>query len=152
MKKGLLVILVILLIAAQFFQPPKNESTGESIHDISAVMAIPADIDTLLKRSCYDCHSNNTIYPWFDRISPISWWVNGHVKEGKIELNFSEFGNYSKRKRLHKLKEIRESIEKDEMPLQSYVLLHRSAGLNDEQKSKLIEWTREAALVLEAQN
>lgn len=152
MKKGLLIALVVLLIAAQFFQPVRNEFIGESVHDISTVMEIPGDIETLLKRSCYDCHSNNTIYPWYDRISPVSWWVNGHIKEGKIELNFSEFGNYSKRKQLHKLKEIRESIEKDEMPLQSYVLLHKNAGLTDEQKNRLIEWTRESALILDEQN
>lgn len=142
MKKKLLIGFVILFLAAQFIQPRQNEGNASSLKDITHAVTVPQDILTILKRSCYDCHSNHTSYPWFDRISPASWLVANHIKEGKIELNFTEFGNYSAKKQLHKLKEIRETVEKGEMPLKSYLVLHREAGLTDTQKSMLLDWAK----------
>ena len=100
----------------------------------------PNNIKQLLQTSCYDCHSNNTAYPWYNKIQPISWFMERHIKEGKVELNFSEFGNYTKRRQKNKLKSIISQIEKEKMPLTSYTLIHRNAKLSDEEKIKLIEW------------
>lgn len=142
MKKKLLIGFIIVFIAAQFFQPTKNEGITSSPQDITRAVTVPEEVFTILQRSCYDCHSNHTSYPWYDRISPVSWWVANHIKEGKIELNFTEFGNYSAKKQLKKLKEIRETVEQDEMPLSSYLVMHRDARLSNTQKSMLINWTK----------
>lgn len=142
MKKILLISIVILFIAAQFIQPAKNQANASSNKDITHTVSMPENVLTILKKSCYDCHSNYTSYPWFDRITPVNWWVANHVKTGKIELNFTEFGNYSTKKQLHKLKEIKETVENDEMPLQSYVIMHHDTRLTDTQKNMLIDWTQ----------
>lgn len=142
MKKKLLIGFIIVFIAAQVFQPSKNEGSASSPKDVTRTVTVPEEIFTILKISCYDCHSNHTSYLWYDRISPVSWWVANHIKEGKIELNFTEFGNYSAKKQLKKLKEIRETVKQDEMPLSSYLLMHRDAKLTDTQKSMLIDWTK----------
>jgi hypothetical protein len=142
MKKKLLIGFVILFIAAQAIQPSKNQRNSSRSKDITRTVTVPGDVLLVLKKSCYDCHSNHTSYLWFDHISPVSWWVANHIKEGKIELNFTEFGNYSAKKQLHKLKEIKETVEKGEMPLRSYLIMHRNATLTNTQKSILIDWTK----------
>ena len=145
MIKKLLIGFVLLFIAAQFIQPSKNEGASAGPADITRALTVPDDVLALLKTSCYDCHSNHTDYPWYDRISPVSWWVAGHIKEGKRELNFTEFGNYSRKKQLNKLKETVELVEAGEMPLKSYLLLHGDARLTEAQKKRLTDWTKKAA-------
>jgi hypothetical protein len=142
MKKKLLFGFVILFIAAQAIQPSKNSGNSSSLKDITRTVTVPEDVLTILKRSCYDCHSNHTSYLWFDRISPVSWWVANHIKEGKIELNFTEFGNYSAKKQLNKLKEIKETVENGEMPLKSYLVMHQDARLMNTQQIKLVDWAK----------
>lgn len=145
MKKKWLIGFVILFLAAQAFQPSKNRGEASGPADITAAVAVPGDILTLLKRSCYDCHSNNTTYPWFDHITPVNWWVADHIKVGKIELNFTDFARYSPKKQLHKLKEIRETVDNGEMPLRPYLVMHRKARLTGTQKRALVDWTKKAA-------
>ncbi|HEX5152588.1 MAG TPA: heme-binding domain-containing protein [Parafilimonas sp.] len=141
MKKKLLVGFVILFIAIQAIQPAKNQGNFMSLNDITHTVSVPENVLIILKKSCYDCHSNYTNYPWFDRITPINHWVFNHVKTGKLELNFTEFGNYSAKKQLHKLKEIKETLEKDEMPLMSYTIMHPGTKLTNTQKNMLLDWT-----------
>ena len=94
----------------------------------------------VLKTSCYDCHSNNTVYPWYSTIQPVAMFMGNHVDEGKRELNFSEFGRYSVRRKYHKLEEINEQIKEGEMPLSSYTLIHRNTKLNENQKLLVANW------------
>ena len=134
--------LIAVLIVLQFFRPDRNNvSAGPSAANINNFAAVPADIDQLLKTSCYDCHSNNTRYPWYAGVQPVGWWLGKHISEGKKELNFDAFGDYPLRRRYHKLEELEDMVDHDEMPLASYTLLHKAARLSAEQKRQLVAWS-----------
>ena len=95
MIKKIVIGLAAGLVVIQFFQPEKNQAAELSPNDIAHVYSdMPTDIKTLLQNKCYDCHSNNTKYPWYAHTQPVAWWIANHVKEGKQELNFSEFALY----------------------------------------------------------
>jgi len=138
--KRVLILLLVLLIVIQFIRPAKNISAGPSPNDISTKYKMSEEVKNILKVSCYDCHSNNTTYPWYAKIQPVTWWLNDHITEGKRELNFSEFTTYSIRRQYSKLAETNEQLKKDEMPLKSYLLLHRNAKLDDQKKSAVVAW------------
>lgn len=142
MKKKLLIGIVLILLAIQLIRPSLNTGSASGPNDITQAMAVPADVRTILEKSCYDCHSNNTTYPWYDRIAPVSWWVANHIKEGKHELNFTEFATYSSKKQRKKLEEIAETVESGEMPLKSYLITHGDARLTEEQKRTLVNWAK----------
>ncbi|HTN46097.1 MAG TPA: heme-binding domain-containing protein [Flavipsychrobacter sp.] len=147
MLKKILIGLVTVLVVIQFIRPAKNQSDDHS-KDISKVVTMPADVQTILKTACYDCHSNHTTYPWYDQIQPVRWWVEHHIREGKEHLNFSEFATYPKKKQTNKLDEIAETVEAGEMPLQSYTIMHKDARLTPRQKDILVSWA--TALVEES--
>ncbi len=138
-KKILLAILV-LFVLIQFIQPAKNRSAQVLPMDISKVVDVPESMQIILKTSCYDCHSNNTNYPWYSFIQPGAWWMASHIKDGKGDLNFSEFGSYTKRKQQNKLKSIAKSIEDETMPLASYTLVHTNANLSKINKELIMNW------------
>jgi hypothetical protein len=142
MKKKILWVLLLLFIAIQFIRPARNESTELGKNDITNFYNVPADVTGILNRSCNDCHTNNTIYPWYANVQPVAWWLQNHVNDGKRELNFSEFGAYTPRKQDHKLEELIELVEKDAMPLNSYLWVHRSAKLSAEDKKLLTDWAK----------
>ena len=101
---------------------------------------VPANLKNKLHVSCYDCHSNNTRYPWYNKIQPVAWFLEDHIKEGKDELNFSEWGEYSDRRKNSKLRSIISQIEEGEMPLDSYILLHPDADLPEDKKLEIINY------------
>jgi Haem-binding domain len=142
MKKKIAYTLLAALILIQFFHPAKNINTSsESIsNDISKVYTVPENVQTILKTSCYDCHSNNTYYPWYNNIQPVAWWLNHHVEEGKREINFNEFASYQIRRQYKKMEEVIEQVKEDEMPLSSYTIIHKDAKLSQEQKLALSNW------------
>lgn len=131
-------------IAIQFFRPARNQSNALLPTDIARTVAVPQDVAVILKAACHDCHSNNTVYPWYANVQPSAWYLANHVAEGKRELNFSEFGSYSKRKQANKLKAIAREVEKGAMPLSSYKLMHPSARLSSGQKTQIISWAAAA--------
>ncbi len=133
-------ILLLAFIIIQFIRPAKNKATGISSNDISKIYSVPENIEVIFKTSCYDCHSNNTVYPWYANIQPVAWWLNDHVQDGKKDLNFSEFAGYRIRRQYKKLEEINELVKKEEMPLDSYLWLHKNAKLDDQQKLTLANW------------
>lgn len=133
-------ILLLAFIVIQFFRPAKNQAEGISANDITKLYAVPADVQLILKTSCYDCHSNNTVYPWYNNIQPAAWWLNDHIKEGKQHLNFSEFASYPIRRQYKKLEETNDEVKKGDMPLNSYTLIHRDAILSDQQKLAITNW------------
>ena len=108
--------------------------------DLFTIYQVPKEISDLLKTSCYDCHSNNTSYPWYNKVQPVAWILENHIEEGKAELNFSEWENYSERRKKSKLKSIVSQIEDGKMPLSSYTLLHGDAKLSFKQKEEIIKW------------
>ncbi|QMW02017.1 heme-binding domain-containing protein [Spirosoma foliorum] len=135
---GLLAVLVII----QFIRPEKNQSAVVSANDITTKYAVPADVHAVLKRACFDCHSNNTTYPWYDNIQPVAWWLHHHIEEGKEELNFSEFATYSPKKARHKLEEVGEAVTEGWMPLGSYLWIHTDAKLKPEEAKLVADWAK----------
>lgn len=140
---------LIVLIGIQFIQPARNENGQALPTDISRTVFIPGSVKSLLQAACYDCHSNNTNYPWYANIQPMGWLLSSHIKDGKAELNFSEFGSYSQRRQQSKLKSIASQVKDDEMPLASYAFLHKNARLTKEQKALIIDWALQAKDSLE---
>lgn len=132
--------LLLTFIVIQFFRPVKNRTEGISNNDISKLYPVPEAVGSILKTSCYDCHSNNTVYPWYAEIQPAAWWLADHVQEGKKELNFSEFAAYRIGRQYRKLEEINKQIKENEMPLDSYLWIHQGAKLNEQQKLTLTTW------------
>src|SRR5438477_13054363 len=112
--KKVLIALLAIFVLIQFIRPAKNKSDKTSENDISTKYKVPGDVSKILKASCYDCHGNNTVYPWYAEIQPVAWWLNDHITEGKKELNFSEFTSYPIRRQHKKLEEINDQIKKDE--------------------------------------
>jgi len=138
--KRILIALLIIFIAIQFIRPAKNRSEGISANDISTKYPVPDSVQAILKVACYDCHSNNTRYPWYAEIQPVAWWLDNHIKDGKRGLNFSEFTSYRIKKQFHRLDDINKQVKKNEMPLSSYTLIHTDAKLTEGQKLAIAAW------------
>ena len=144
MRFGAKILLIsgILIIALQLIRPVHNKNGQVQTTDISKVITIPDTVQILLKNACYDCHSNNTDYPWYSNIQPMGWLMAYHIKQAKNQLNFSAFGSYPQRRQLSKLDGTANSIKDDIMPLKSYKIMHKSAKLNAVEKSLLINWAQ----------
>lgn len=139
--KLLFYTIIIALLLVQFYpKPKKNISSGMSSNDITLVHNVPADVQQVLKTSCYDCHSNNTVYPWYASVQPVAMWLGDHIEEGKGDLNFSEFGSYRIGKTYKKLEEINELVKENEMPLYSYTIIHTDAKLDEAKKLLIANW------------
>ncbi|MDO8951467.1 MAG: heme-binding domain-containing protein [Draconibacterium sp.] len=137
--KILVVIGIVTFIVIQFFQPEKNISEITQNH-IFKQEQLPENVHQTLKNACMDCHSNNTNYPWYNKIAPVSWMLDKHVTEGKDELNFSEWGEMDAYDKIGALEDIRQEVERKTMPLKEYAALHKEAKLTDEQRAALIAW------------
>ncbi len=145
LKIGGLALLSILLIL-QFFQPEQNNSAVDPELDMLAVIAPPEHIAVLIRNACYDCHSNQTIYPWYEKVSPVSWYLHKHILDGKEGLNFSDYGQMDKADRIGALVDFCDVLDAGTMPLQSYMLLHKNARLSQKEKETLCNWTEDEAL------
>lgn len=139
-RNKVLFIMAIFFTAIQFIPAARNESGQLLPADFTRSLQVPGNIQAVLKRSCYDCHSDHTRYPWYSTIQPVRWMLDKHIREGKEELNFSEFGNYSKRKQRNKLQAVINSIKDESMPLFSYTLMHPDSKITEENKILLINW------------
>lgn len=142
MLRKILLVLLVLLIIAQFIRPPHNNGVAASSNDIMHSINVPDSVAGLLQTACYDCHSDHTKYPWYSKITPVNWWLHNHITDGKKELNFSVFSTYSYRRKGKKLHEIAETVEKNEMPLDSYLWIHKEAKLNEAQRKMIVEWAK----------
>lgn len=140
MKNKIIIIILVFIVVIQFIKPEKNQSLKTQVNNIERKFNIPSNTATILKSTCYDCHSNNTSYPWYANIQPVAWWLDHHIDDGKKHLNFDEFLTYSLKKQDHKLEELIESQTDQWMPLESYTLIHKDAHLTDEQRKSLITW------------
>lgn len=142
--KKILIGVVIVFIAIQFFQPARNTSQQANEFDITKVVNVPENVQVLLKNACYDCHSNNTLYPWYSRVQPVGWFLASHIKDAKESLNFTEFAIYPQRKQQNKLEGITDEIRDNGMPLLSYRLMHKKARLSQSDKKLIIDWSQAA--------
>ncbi|MDX9909004.1 MAG: heme-binding domain-containing protein [Bacteroidales bacterium] len=134
------LLLLVVLVGLQFFPAGTNHSTTIPATDFVKTFETPEQVAQILRTSCYNCHSNNTNYPWYSRVQPVGWFLENHINKGKEELNFSEFGSYSDRKQKSKLTSMISQVEDGEMPLTSYTSIHREARLSAESKGTLIEY------------
>ena len=141
-KKAALIILLIFGLIQFIPKPVKNTSSTITNNEIEQLYPIPDSVLAILKMACYDCHSNNTNYPWYSNIQPVACYLNKHITEGKAELNFDEFGSYSKRRQQSKLKSMVSQVKDGDMPLTSYKLLHSRARLSKQEKELIINWAR----------
>lgn len=143
MMKKVLLLIAIVFVLIQFIRPEKNIKILGSASYIGNQYTVSDTINAVLKKSCYDCHSNRTNYPWYSTIQPFAWWLHNHVKDGKRKLNFDEFLSYSVNKQDHKLEELIETQKEELMPLTSYTFLHGEAKLSKEERQQLINWAHE---------
>ena len=152
--KNLFLLLLVALVVIQFIHPPKNNADEANLMtiDISKVYVVPDSVTQILKTSCYDCHSNNTVYPWYSKIQPVAWWLNDHIEEGKREINFSEFATYRIGRQYKKMDEIIKQVKEDEMPLSSYTLIHKNAILTQNQKLAISNWASTIRDIIKATN
>ena len=138
MVRKLLFAVVLLLVVAQVvpFPPADNPPLGEEV-------PAPPEVRTILRVSCYDCHSNETVWPWYSHVIPTKWFVRGHVMEGREHLNFSTWEEYTPERASRRLENVVEMVQDGKMPLPSYLRLHSSAALSPEDQSRIIEWARD---------
>ena len=151
MKRILIFIFIIAFVAfvaIQFFQPEKNTST-DTANLIFKHEQIPDDVAKTITNACLDCHSNNTKYSWYHRISPVSLMINKHIVKGKKELNFSDWGTFDAYDKIGTLEDIKQEVERETMPLKPYIMMHPEAKISAEQKKNLLAWIekRSAELV-----
>lgn len=145
MLKKILLGLAAVFIAIQFIRPEKNISaTPPGKDDFIVRLAPPAEVKQMLVAACYDCHSDNTRYPWYAEIQPTGWWLKQHVDEGKNEFTFSSFGAYSAKKQATKIEALIDVIKARTMPLPSYTWVHRDAIFTDAQITTLTTWLEAA--------
>lgn len=140
MWKKVLLGLLVLFLALQLLRPTKNRGPAPGPDDLIVRSDPDPGIKQLLVNACYDCHSNQTRYPWYTEIQPVGWWIANHVKEGKSHLNFSTLGQLPPKRAAHKLEECANEVSEGEMPLASYKIAHANARLTPAQRKLLSNW------------
>ena len=138
--KIIAIVLLVVFVGIQFIPSSGNQSDSVPETDFMLVNNVPKNIQNKLQVSCYDCHSNNTQYPWYNKVQPVAWFLEDHIKEGKTELNFNEWDSLSTRRKTSKLRSIINQIENGEMPLDSYTLIHRDAKFSEAEAEEIINW------------
>jgi hypothetical protein len=134
--KKIVMFLVIALVAMQFI--PVERSNPSDRNQITT----PPEVKTILRRACYDCHSNETRWPWYARVAPISFWLSHDVKEGRKEVNFSIWDRYDERRKNRKLKEIVKEVKDGDMPPWYYVPVHADAKLSQGDGEAIVKWAK----------
>lgn len=139
-KKYLWAILAAILLGIQLIRPDFQNPASDPAQDFKAIAKPPAEVAAILDAACYDCHSNQTRYPWYSQIAPVSWWLANHVREGREHVNFSSYGAYGAADQADILEESAEVVSKGEMPLKSYTWTHGAARLSDAQRKQMTDW------------
>jgi hypothetical protein len=151
-KRKIVYFFLFVIIGIQFIRPVRNVDQQGTKRSIYKLLPVPERVRDGLQTACHDCHSNNTNYLWYANIQPMGWLIAKHIRNGKAELNFDEFGIYSKRRRISKLRSVQNSIKDGSMPLASYTMLHKDARLSTETKESIIEWTNKMIDSLSMEN
>jgi heme-binding protein len=139
--KWLTIAFVCVLAGLQLVRPTRTNPSFDPSQTIHARLQVPPQVASILDRSCQDCHSNTTRWPWYSNVAPFSWFVIDHVNHGRSHLNFSEWGKLDKRQADKKLEEICEEVSDKLMPIDSYTWIHRSAKLSAEDIRTLCQWS-----------
>jgi hypothetical protein len=138
--KIIAIVALVALAGIQFVPAKRNQSDIVPASDFIATYNPPMEVKSILRTSCYDCHSNNTEYPWYYKIQPVAMYLEDHIEHGKEEFNFNEFGDYSDRRKKSKIKSFIRQVEQGEMPLESYTLIHRDAKISESEKKLVLNW------------
>jgi hypothetical protein len=153
MKKALkivVIVLAVLFIIAQFIRPDLSHPPVVSGQELEATTAVPRNVAAVLERSCNDCHTQKTDFPWYSQITPVSWWLKNHVDHGREHLNFSVWNTYTNDRKVRRLEEACEQVQSREMPLPSYIWAHWDAPLSPEEIMTICDWTKAEITRLEA--
>jgi hypothetical protein len=142
--KAVMVFVGLMLVGLQFTSPPHTNPPFDRMQTLQSTSDVPPEVLALFERSCKDCHSNETDWRWYTYVAPVSWLTVGHVNDARGELNFSEWGTYGTRKKETRLKAICNQIQRGEMPLASYALIHPEVRLTADEVKAICEWTVEA--------
>jgi cytochrome c551/c552 len=139
--KIVLIVFVVIFVGMQAIRPTLSNPSIDESQTINARTQITPQVATILDRSCRDCHSNKTVWPWYTQIAPVSWWLSNHVNEGRRNLNLSEWGKLPSDRQDRKLRQICDEVQDGIMPLSSYLPMHPVAKLSDQDKKTLCDWT-----------
>lgn len=137
----LAVALAVLLLGLQFIRPERGTPARASAQAIEQHLSVPPEVNQVLTRACKDCHSNETKWPWYSHVAPVSWFVADHVNEGRDELNFSDWGDYTPHESGEILEMVCREVRQGTMPLKSYTILHPEARLTDADIKTLCDWS-----------
>src|SRR6185369_7773704 len=140
MFRKILWLLLLGIIIIQFIHPKPNKSKGDQPNYIGKVYPVPEKVHAILVKACFDCHSNNTRYPWYSNLQPADWWMAGHIRKGKAELNLDDFTKRSPRYQYNKMEAVADEVKKGDMPLNSYLWIHKDAKLTDDEKNTIMDW------------
>ena len=139
-SKLILMVLLAVLLLIQLVRPQKNTAAIPAGKAFVDTFKVSEQVNAILAVSSYDCHSNNTDYPWYSEIQPMAWLMDKHIKDGKEKLNFDELPSYGSRRLNSKFTQITKQIEQDKMPLNSYLWMHEGARLSMEDKRLLVDY------------
>ena len=138
------IVLVIALIVFQFIPVDRHNPPVDSSKTLFASTTVPANVHSVLQRSCQDCHSSETRWPWYSHFAPVSWLLASDVHDGRKRMNLSEWGNYPQKKKEDKLDAICDMVSQNEMPPLQYRLIHRDSVLTQQDRDTLCQWTKTA--------
>jgi hypothetical protein len=141
LKKAALVVAGVLVVG-QAVRPDRTNPPIDPAKTLAASGEAPAAVMASLDRGCRDCHSSETDWPWYTNVAPISWWIAHHVNDGRREVSFSNWADLDPRRKAKKLGDICEQVERKEMPMTSYLLIHREAELSDAERQAICDWTK----------
>jgi len=148
--RGALLGFFGLIVGIQLIRPARTNPPVEQSHTLEAVVLVPPRVESILQRACYDCHSDLTTWPWYSNVAPVSWFVIDHVDEGRRHVNFSEWLRRDTKNPAEYTRErfqaMCKQVQTYDMPLTSYLLLHRAATLSQEDIETICQWTRTGVL------
>ena len=139
--KWTVIVLVVLFLGIQLMRPARSNPAVVESQTVEARTQMTPEVKAIFERSCNDCHSNKTVWPWYTNVAPISWWIAGHINEARQNMNLSEWAKLDRDRQDRKLRQICDEVTDGGMPLPSYVPMHPKAKLSDLDKKTLCDWT-----------
>jgi Haem-binding domain len=138
MRRKILWSILIIGLIAQAFQPDRSAPVADPAKHLEHIAQVPGDVSIILAKACYDCHSDTTRYPWYSYITPVNFWQQDHINEGRRKLDFSAWGGYTHERMAKILKKIKHEVSEGDMPLPSYTWMHGDARLGEEERKLLV--------------